>query len=509
MNENERFDLSDRELEAAFRDAEIELPDGTLKEVNPWKKAMKFIVVGFCLGTFTLNFFGLQYILPSVGALLSFFGFRSLRKENRGFKVGFVLCVFRALRLFSSIVLGAYAFRNGETLEPVLETINYLDIALGVIELAALCVGVNEVRKKADENEKSRFHPAGLLIWYIALCVLAVLELSDLLVVIAMVVLFVLVLRSFLKLVSFVGNSGYSIKPAPVRVPNGVIAGVTAALLVLGVVCLTVFTGSYSMDWKKALPASESEEVLEIKNRLVLLGFPEEVLDDLTEDDILACKGARKVIVQSDEIPFNDGRTVTKTSKDGFSTSSRTVYDAKELKMTGIAVKLGKDFEDEYGNEGWKVFHHFVWLENPKLSKTECIEIAPAYRSNGGEKLWGRGSDFSGRVLCEENGETYSSPYYSLRNGFDLPAGTGSYDFSRQENIFAELSFPKDGEKRRGYISYTALGERKNGFDSQCSYTVQKTLLRYPATTAKEYTAAKTIFTADKTFRTGTSALQF
>jgi uncharacterized membrane protein len=53
--------------------------------LNPWKKPIMEITLGFALTSITLNFLWLQYILPAIGIVLIFIGARSLRKENKYF----------------------------------------------------------------------------------------------------------------------------------------------------------------------------------------------------------------------------------------------------------------------------------------------------------------------------------------------------------------------------------------------------------------------------------------
>ena len=40
-------------------------PDEGMDAVTPWRRAMNQIVSGLCLTCFTLNFLGLQYLLPA------------------------------------------------------------------------------------------------------------------------------------------------------------------------------------------------------------------------------------------------------------------------------------------------------------------------------------------------------------------------------------------------------------------------------------------------------------
>lgn len=66
-----------------------------------------------------------------------------------------------------------------------------------------------------------------------------------------------------------------------------------AAILAL---CGYTFFTRLPMDWQPDAPVSQEAEA--IRRELRDLNFPEEVLRDLSEEDLLACRGAIRVIVQ-------------------------------------------------------------------------------------------------------------------------------------------------------------------------------------------------------------------
>ena len=58
-------------------------------EESFWKQTYEKILIGMGLFGITLNFLFLNQILPFLGALLLFTGFRKLRLENRWLKAGY------------------------------------------------------------------------------------------------------------------------------------------------------------------------------------------------------------------------------------------------------------------------------------------------------------------------------------------------------------------------------------------------------------------------------------
>ena len=85
MNELE-LDL-DLDFDSILQNSVPELPpDHVVQNVTPWRKAMNRILLGMALSAITLNFWGLNYILPTISIILTILGFRAVRNENGWFK---------------------------------------------------------------------------------------------------------------------------------------------------------------------------------------------------------------------------------------------------------------------------------------------------------------------------------------------------------------------------------------------------------------------------------------
>lgn len=135
---------------------------------------------------------------------------------------------------------------------------------------------------------------------------------------------------------------GYAIAPGPVRVTDRCLVLVLAAVLGIGCTLGYLFGSSYRMDWQPA-DTSEQTQTTAIRQQLLDLGFPEAVLDDLTPEDIAACDGALRVVVETEDYPVNDGRNVlweTYNEKHERYYVQDTVYDVKELRLTSVGVQL-------------------------------------------------------------------------------------------------------------------------------------------------------------------------
>ena len=97
------FDELDRRL--AEDVSQLPPAPGEMDEFSPFSFAVFYLVAGLAMRTITLHFFGLQYILPMVGAVLLYLGFRSLRRENRWFGGAYVLSALLLVWQWASTVL--------------------------------------------------------------------------------------------------------------------------------------------------------------------------------------------------------------------------------------------------------------------------------------------------------------------------------------------------------------------------------------------------------------------
>ena len=75
-------------------------------EESFWKQTYEKILIGMGLFGITLNFLFLNQILPFLGALLLFTGFRKLRLENRWLKAGYAGAALKVVITIVNIVIG-------------------------------------------------------------------------------------------------------------------------------------------------------------------------------------------------------------------------------------------------------------------------------------------------------------------------------------------------------------------------------------------------------------------
>ncbi len=498
MREHERESARDDAFEALLAQSVDELPpEEIVADVTPWRQAMERVLFGLALCMVTLNLWCLNYILPAIGTVLLLLGFRALRRENPWLGGCFVCAVLRAACVFPSLILNTTIL----PIDACRSAAAAVSAALMLALLLCFWQGLRAVRRKAGLPAQGGGAGA-LLVWYVLMCVLAAVHYTGLLVPIAMLVGYVCILRSLFRLSGALDEAGYAITPKPVRVTDRCIALVLAAALGIGCTLGYLFGGSYRMDWQPA-DTSKQTQTAAIRQQLLDLGFPEAVLNDLAPEDIAACDGALRIVTETENYPVNDGRNVlweAYNEKNERYYVQDTVYDVKELRLTGVAVQLPGE------QETWMVFHHFLWTTDPGFYGTEAIQIRPACRSI--PEGWAAAGDATGRVLYDRGGQTFAAPYASL-GARTFTANTVLWGEQTNTDLFAAFSLPRHGEHCRGYVAYSTT-EARDGYilSSGVYYTHQQSWLQYPVVTAMEKRLTTT-WGDSGAFRTVQDALQF
>lgn len=450
--------MDEQEFEALLEGSVTQPPpEQVVAEVTPWRLATKRILTGIALTSITLNFFWLNYLLPAIGMALMLLGFRALRRENRWLGLCFGITVFRAVYLYAGLILNSTIWSSLVSSSHVVYGLSVLNLALTYVQLLCLWGGFRAVQRKAGLPPHAGSAVA-LLIWYGITGLLAVLRYSGLILPLVMLVCYILILRSLWKLSKELDQAGYAIRPSPVRIEDGIVAVAITILLVGGCFLGWLLGSKYPMDWQAANPAEHSG-VEEIKAQLLELGFPDDVLQDLTAEDIAACNGALRVVTDVYDHAVDNS-------------------EKEPLRITGVAVELPGQ------RERWMIFHHFLWTADPGFYGTESIQLWPAQHLSKG---WESAGALTGRVLYDKDGTTYTAPYYYLGQQ-TFTSESIFWGEQTSTDLFAAFSMPETGENYRGYVAYP-VAKLRDGYimDSWFNYTHQRTALQYPAMTAMEF----------------------
>ena len=452
---------NDIDLRTVFSESFSALPpEEVVRDVTPWKRAMNRVLIGMVLCTITLNFWYLNYILPAVGMVLWLLGLRALRRENGYFTACFVLILLRCACFFPTLILNTFACRDDFIPERVTTSLTQVSVAVQLLGLFCLWLGLRAVQQKAGLPPRAGGVLA-LMLWYGVVYLLVLIQYPGLILPLILLAAFIFILRSICKTTKALGEAGYTMHPAPVKVPDLWVVLILAAVLVLGCAAGYIFGTQHPMDWQP-LKETQSAETAEIRAHLLDLGFPEVILNDLAEEDLAACAGALRVDVESEV--YSPARKNEKPSPN------------KRLRITDIAVQIpGK-------SETWVILHHFLWEKGPEFFGTDCLQVWPAYQNDAFGWAWYDGP--TGRLLYDRDGQTYTAPYYFLGEARAADTGFLSLGTARTD-IYAGFSLPREGENRRGYLTYTMINvDDASAIDSYFNYTHQHTWYQYPATTA-------------------------
>ena len=459
MSDDLRFD------QVLTEDAAALPPPGV--EVNPWREAMCLVLWGLGLTTLTLHFLYLDMILPAVGAILMVLGFRTLRRENRAMQWCYRLSVAAATVRSIAYTLNALPWETGYV--PA-----YVTILLTLALYVCLWRGMVGVSRAAGSEKPAAPAAGALVIFYAVMIPLAYIGLEGWLAVLPLVIIYIVILRNLMKLSRSLADTGYVVTAAPVRLPSRAVLwgylGVTLAAILLA-----MFLGQrYPMDWQ---PRADAPQDAAIRAELLELGFPRDVLDDLTAEETAKMSGATEIRTQTDmeydktryrelntdiwydtAMPDNWQYDHAEKQQDGSYRYVYRIYDVRTCVMTHVAVLL---------EEECIILHHAAIVKPPKESYTEAMELWPVWYGDPDE--WSRGGWYQGRVLCDKDGRSYAAGFSALTEG--SYESTGFFGSSRRSAITAEWSRLHGSENIRAYILYDArsLTPKWGYLDSWCN----------------------------------------
>ena len=441
---------TDRRFDELVENA-VSGPPPAYTDVTPWRRAMARVLTGLCLTSVTLNFFNLNYILAAVGHLMMLCGFRALRGENRAFGALFASELLRAGLFFAGAVLGATRFYYAEAGQGVLLPLSAAGWVLQLAQPPLLWAAVRAVQAKAG-IPKHAASALWLLVWY---CLILVLGLAGAglgwIGGIGFLAAFAPLICSLRRLYSALDAAGYAVRPLTPRVSDLALAlGILAAAAAL-TLCAGLIFAKYPMDWRP-LEGERGEEARAVGASLAELGFPEDILADMSDEDILACEGAYEVYTELDYLS-------ERRSESGYeNVSSKTVRH--------VVVYLP-------GNE-IRLVQHFVWDEGAHFYGTEALQLWPAWKFDGFRRL----SDTTGRVLYDRGGETLAAGYFLM----------SEEDYRGNPAVYAAFSFPNSGERWRGYVTYAVESVEPGWpFDSYMNYARRERPFAYPCYDAVYY----------------------
>ncbi len=211
----------DLELEDLLAEELSIPPEDVLREVTPWRRAMSRILWGLVLSSLTLNFWGLNYLLPALGHILILLGLRTLRRENRCFRAWWcALLVQTGLYAFRAIHMAAPGWQEFDKTALGMALIG-AELALGFLQFFCLWLGLRQVRRGAGLSPGAGSALA-LLAFNVILTALIGMGLTQISWIFFAVILiiYIRIFRGLFKLSRELDEAGYTVRPALVRIPD-------------------------------------------------------------------------------------------------------------------------------------------------------------------------------------------------------------------------------------------------------------------------------------------------
>lgn len=460
------------ELQRPFQDEFPEIPqeEVTTKKKNVWKKSMNLVLYGFAFSLINLEYLQLNMVFPTLGNVLMLLGFRQLKNENKYFKA---CCVISVLRMISTVFdLTVYTVVDLEKWIPVILAGKIIFYLLAFSQTVLLISALKAVWKTTGEDADIRAAIV-LAVAYFLMIPFAVLGFRLNIIVLIYMIVVIASLVMIGKSVDVIEEAGYYVEPLPVSHGEKVGAAVLVLVLVAGLASRYAFFGEYKMNWSENTQ-SKSAETENIKQHLIKLYFPEEILNDLTEEEIKSLDGAKRVIYRRQTGNFD---------QTGNSDSSPYIMEMTDkenrLDVSGIAVELpGK-------KKTWAVVYYFQWSSTTAFHGTEAISLSRDYIENEDAEVK---DEPHGRVLYDRDGKNYVSDFHSIETNTEK-----EYDYL--EELFGDqietvttdctFSFPKDGKNCRGYIIYTQCDDFDGDvLENYLCYAHQSSRFQYPVSLA-------------------------
>lgn len=208
--------------------------DKFIEDMVPWQHAMRKILWGVALTAITIELDILAVLLPFMGAVQLYLGFRSLRRENRWFKVGYWLSLVQMTWALVRMALDLTVW-NADFAPMVV--LRYA-VEIMLLELL-LCIrqGILTVQKKAECKQEA-WHITMAMAWYVMMRVIPLVGKQDILV--GLSILFAVLLGfSLYKTLRNIGDADYAIVPATVKLSDAAVYfiafGVAFVCLAVGV----------------------------------------------------------------------------------------------------------------------------------------------------------------------------------------------------------------------------------------------------------------------------------
>lgn len=413
-----------------------ELQGREVEPTNPWRDPISLVAWGFLMTSFTLNFLLLQYILPTIGVALLYLGFRTIRKGNRWFYVAWILSGMKLFWQLVQLLLYATPIHTLDNNNMVLGTITV------IWQLILLLVFRRATRTMLFKEgvEPDRDPSLGLIVWTILITICAFSSLANSWIVFVPFIIFYLaMIHSLYKIGDDMSAVSHAFVEAPVRVDAKVGAwGYLLTCFVLVMLCN--FFANHTPP-----VASEQAAITDsiTRSKLLGLGFPKDIMSDISDDDIALLSDA--IHVQYTSEVMNYGQRADGSQKNKTANSADLPGD--NLQTTTIYIERPDNF--------LYVIISFIWKEGN------------AYWQDG-FTVWGE-DDFEvldGVLLFHKNGTDYMTPIPRLK--YEAVTTKGLFSSTASRQLSGAVSYPFHADNQRGYLFYRILLSPERYYGGNC-----------------------------------------
>lgn len=475
-----------------------ELPPtaGEVDRCTPWSEAMAKLLLGQALVTFRFEFLYLQYFLPLLGTILIYLGSRSLRKENRYFRLCWILGGARLVWHVAGLILDATPAIQWLTASGLYWPASILVSAVNIVQLLALYGGTRLAFVVTGGPKPKDWLARGLAAYLLSAAIaiwgtLVPLTQSSIFgqaIIhewswlyygrgIVFIVLQIYFLSCLFRQGEALAGRGFGITPVPVR-----FSGKAVGLAVFGLVALAIpialfFSSHISIGPVEAVTEPLAGEQVVVRDKLVEMGLLEEIAEILDESDLTLCADAVEVrLMEASSQTLDEGRS--EKQGDWLIDSLSGGGSA----MTAWAVVLPENHV--------RYYFLFRYLDMPVGHFQDQFSIDPI----GNYPTW----NYAARLIWSYDGAVQTvRPQVHLAGGqteeeIDWDAVWFEEDTRRElERLGGRLhvspwfdfSIPKGAEDLRGYLAYTVdLGSASVDFYDS-AYAVlrhQSSPLHYP-----------------------------
>ena len=170
--------------------------------------------------------------------------------------------------------------------------------------------GMKEIGRKAGQEKPSAKAAGALVLWYGALILTGLLgQTLQGLALWLLLALYIIILRQLTRLTRALDNCGYAVEAAPVRLDGRWLAGGYLVLVLAAVLLGQALGQRLPMDYRPRQEPSQTAQA--VRDRLEGLNLPRELLDDLSDEDVLSLSGVTQTVWMQEPVkkPLS-GRTI-------------------------------------------------------------------------------------------------------------------------------------------------------------------------------------------------------